>query len=107
MSPDLELLMTRRSVRSYTDEPVSDEDVEAILRAAMAAPSAGDERPWHFIVIGDRQIMERIMEVHPYAAMLAQAPVCLAVSTILAADWSTTLWSKPFSLILTLSLRIR
>jgi nitroreductase len=71
--------MTRRSIRSYTDEPVGDEATETILRAAMAAPSAGNEQPWHFVLIRDRGAMNRIMEVHPYAAMLAQAPLCIAV----------------------------
>jgi nitroreductase len=71
--------MTRRSIRSYTDEDVSEEDVEKILRAAMAAPSAGNEQPWHFVVIRSRETMERIMQVHPYSAMLKEAAVCVAV----------------------------
>ncbi len=79
MSDGLDLLMTRRSVRAYTAEPVDDRDVEKLLRAAMAAPSAGNQQPWHFVVVRDRDTMQRIMEVHPYSAMLAQAPVCIAV----------------------------
>jgi len=75
----LELLMTRRSIRSYTDEDVSAEDVETLLRAAMAAPSAGNQQPWHFVVIRERATMEKIMAAHPYSSMLAQAPVCIAV----------------------------
>ena len=75
----LELLMTRRSIRSYTEQDVSEADVEALLRAAMAAPSAGNGQPWHFVVIRKRGTMEKIMKVHPYSKMLAQAPVCIAV----------------------------
>ena len=78
-NPRLELLMTRRSIRSYTQEDVGEGDVEALLRAAMAAPSAGNGQPWHFVVIRRRETMDRIMSVHPYARMLAQAPVCIAV----------------------------
>ena len=75
----LDLLMTRRSIRSYTDRDVSEEDVETLLRAAMAAPSAGNGQPWHFVVIRQRATMEKIMKAHPYSKMLAQAPVCIAV----------------------------
>jgi len=75
----MEALMTRRSIRSYTDEPVDDETIERLLRAAMAAPSAGNQQPWHFVVVRDRETMVKITEVHPYAAMLSHAPVCIAV----------------------------
>ncbi len=79
MNEGLEVLMTRRSIRSYTDEPVGDDDLEEILRTAMAAPSAGNQQPWHFVVIRDRAVMEEIMKVHPYSSMLSEAPVCIAV----------------------------
>lgn len=97
MDERLGLLMTRRSVRKYTDEPVSDEDVEGILRAGMAAPSAGNEQPWHFAVIRDREVMNRIMDVHPYAAMLAQAPVCIAVLAELALEKYAGFWVQDTS----------
>jgi len=79
MTDGLDLLMTRRSIRRYSDGPVTDAEVEQILRAAMAAPSAGNQQPWHFVFIRDRGIMRQIMAVHPYSSMLAQAPVCIAV----------------------------
>ena len=43
-------IFERVSVRSYTDQPVEAEKIEDILRAGMCAPSAGNERPWHFVV---------------------------------------------------------
>ncbi len=79
MNDGINLLMTRRSVRTYTDAPVSDDDVETILRAAMAAPSAGNQQSWHFVVIRDRATMDQIRDIHPYSAMLDHAPVCIAV----------------------------
>jgi nitroreductase len=79
MNETIEAIMTRRSVRRYEDRPVSDEAVETLLRAAMAAPSAGNEQPWHFVVLRDRRTMLRITEVHPYSKMLDHAPVCIAV----------------------------
>ncbi|MDD1725800.1 MAG: nitroreductase family protein, partial [Euryarchaeota archaeon] len=44
-------ILSRRSIRKYAEEPISDEDIEALLRAAMHAPSAVNEQLWHFVVI--------------------------------------------------------
>jgi nitroreductase len=93
----MDVLMTRRSIRSYTEEPVTDEQLERVLRAAMAAPSAGNEQPWHFVVIRERETMAAIMDVHPYAAMLAEAPVCLAVLADLAEEKHGGMWVQDCS----------
>jgi nitroreductase len=50
----LDLLRTRRSIRAFTDEPVSDEDVQKVLEAARWAPSGANSQPWEFIVIRDQ-----------------------------------------------------
>ena len=73
-------IMERRSIRSYRDEPVEDEMIEDILKAAMMAPSAGNEQPWQFIVIKNREIIQKIPSVHPYAKMVLDAPVAILVS---------------------------
>ena len=75
----LEAIMTRRSIRKYSDKPVSDETVTKLLEAAMAAPSAHNRQPWHFIVIRDRVTMNKIPEYHQYSKMLTQAAVCIVV----------------------------
>ncbi len=75
----LEAIFTRRSVRLYTPKPVSREAVHEILKAAMCAPSAGNERPWHFIVLTDRSLLDEIPKFHPYSAMLKQAHVAILV----------------------------
>jgi nitroreductase len=75
----LDLLLTRRSIRKYTDQPVTDDQVRTILRAAMAAPSAGNQRPWEFLVIRDPATREAITTVHPHASMLPSAPVAIFV----------------------------
>jgi nitroreductase len=75
----MEALLTRRSVRSYRDQPVSEGQIETLLRAAMAAPSAGNERPWHFVVVRDRAVLGAIPRVHPYAKMAADAPLAIVV----------------------------
>ncbi len=72
-------VLNRRSIRKYTADPVDDEMVERLLRAAMAAPSAGNQQPWQFVVVRDRETRRAITGVHPYARMLPSAPVAVLV----------------------------
>ena len=72
-------VLSRRSIRKYTKEDVPDELVERLLRAAMCAPSAGNEQPWHFIVVRDRALLDGVPEVHPYAGMITKAPLAIVV----------------------------
>lgn len=74
-----EVIRTRRSIRNYEDRPVSDEHISNIIEAAMYAPSAGNQQPWHFIVIRDRQKLDRIPTFHPYSRMVLQAQVAILV----------------------------
>ena len=74
-----EAIFTRRSIRRYTQSPVSEEHIRQILDAAMSAPSAGNAQPWDFIVIRDAARRAGIAARHPYAAMATEAPVCIAV----------------------------
>ena len=83
-------IFARRSIRSYTAEPVSEKDVRMMLEAAMAAPSSSNLKPWHFIVVKDRQLLDNLAEAHPYGKMLFKAPLCIAVCgdiTISARYW--------------------
>ena len=75
----LEAIMSRRSIRRYTDEPVSETAVETVLRAAMAAPSAGNQQSWRFIVVTDEGLRERLAQATPYSRMVAHAPVAIVV----------------------------
>ncbi|MHA1435516.1 MAG: nitroreductase family protein [Candidatus Heimdallarchaeota archaeon] len=75
----LEAIKTRRSIRKFTDKPISKEDIDVLLRAAMQAPSAGNNQPWEFIVIDDRKILDSIPDFHPYSDMLKQSPVGILV----------------------------
>ena len=72
-------ILERRSVRRFTAQAVEENDVRKLLEAGMAAPSAGNERPWHFVVIRDRAALESIMGVHPYAEMLRQCAGAILV----------------------------
>lgn len=75
----MNVIFRRRSIREYTGKKVSDELVEKVLRAGMAAPSAGNQQPWHFIVIDDREILNKIPKVHPYSKMLKNASHAIVV----------------------------
>jgi nitroreductase len=75
----IEAILSRRGIRKYTNDPLPDLVVNEILRAAMSAPSAGNEQPWHFVVIRDRKTLDRITEVHPHAQMLKEAPVAILI----------------------------
>lgn len=75
----LEAIFGRRSIRQYTAQAVSSELIDELLRAAMAAPSAGNQQPWHFVIIDDREILNTIPQFHQYSAMLKNAPLAIAV----------------------------
>jgi nitroreductase len=75
----IQTILARRSIRKYTSKPVGEEKIKAILEAAMAAPSASNNKPWHFIVVKDRKKLDQLADGHPYGKMLFEAPLCIAV----------------------------
>jgi nitroreductase len=75
----IEAIRTRRSIRRYTGESVPDDVLTEILKAAMSAPSAGNQQPWQFVIITDRALREAIAAFHPYAQMVREAPVAIVV----------------------------
>lgn len=75
----LEAIKNRRSVRSYKDEPVSDADIEEILKAGFCAPSGHAARAWHVVVVRDQTIKDALAGVHQYSKILARAPVAIVV----------------------------
>lgn len=76
----------RISVRKYQDKPVEREKIEAMLRAAMQAPSAGNQQPWEFYVVTDREKLEALSKAHRYAGMVKNAPAAI-VSAYRTACW--------------------
>lgn len=74
-----ENIMTRWSVRSYTDQAVADSVVEKLLRAGMAAPTAMNKQPWEFIVVNDTVTKNKILESSPNIRPLAGAPLAIVV----------------------------
>ncbi len=87
-----EALFTRRSIRKFTDKPLSREDIETVLRAAMIAPSAGNAQPWEFLVLTDRAVLDAIPEISPYAAMCRTAQAAVLVCADLAHEKFPGYW---------------
>jgi nitroreductase len=75
----IEAIRTRRSIRQYTEKDVSPELIKELLQAAMSAPSAGNEQPWQFVVVNDRNVLDQIPSVSPHAAMCKQAKLAILV----------------------------
>lgn len=75
----VQTIFARRSIRAYTDEPVSEQAIETLLKAAMAAPSASNRKPWQFIVVTERETLDALAEAHRHGKMLFEAPLCIAV----------------------------
>lgn len=88
----LDALYTRRSIRSYKLDKVSDEDIESILKAAMYAPSAGNQQPWYFIVLNARELLDQIPSVHPHSKMITQAPMAILVCADLSLEKHKDFW---------------
>lgn len=84
MNEVLQTIINRRSIRKYVDQQISEEQVKWMLRAAMNAPSAGNEQPWDFLVITDRDKLKKVPEFHPYSKMLPGAALAILVVADLA-----------------------
>ena len=83
MSRDLlNVIYTRRSVRKFTGEKVKKDDLDAMLRAGMSAPSAVNVQPWAFVVVTDRDILDQLCEALPYAKMLDKSGAAIIVCGI-------------------------
>lgn len=82
-----ELLVNRRSIRRYTSEEVSAENVKLILEAALMAPTSKSTRAWQFIVVEDKDMLERLSHCKPAGAVpIAKA----AFAVVVAADPTLT-----------------
>lgn len=90
-------IFNRRSIRKYTRQEISEEKIEILLRAGMAAPSAGNEQPWHFVVIKDKDILLSIPKFHPYAQMLREADCAIVVCGDLVLETNKGFWVQDCS----------
>jgi nitroreductase len=89
----LTAIHTRRSIRQYRKDPVPDDILEQVLRAAMAAPSARNGQPWHLVVIRDPDLLSQVPSFHPNGAMAAEAPLAILVCGDIRLEGSPGYWS--------------
>jgi nitroreductase len=74
-----ETIITRRSIRKYKKQPIPKETLQKLFEAACQAPSAGNQQPWHFILLDDRKILNVIHTFHPSAKILKEADKAILV----------------------------
>lgn len=79
MNEAISCILQRKSVRRYQDVAVENEKVELLLRAAMAAPSSKNRQPWQFVAIRNKETLEELSRLLPYAKMVKDAPLAIAI----------------------------
>ncbi|MBN2120308.1 MAG: nitroreductase family protein [Candidatus Omnitrophica bacterium] len=93
----MDAILKRRSIRRYKSDEVSNDLIKKILEAAMNAPSAGNEQPWHFIVIKNKGGLQKLAESSPYAKMVKDAPCAIVVCGDLNLDKHQGYWVQDCS----------
>lgn len=93
----IEAILSRRSIRAYTAEPVAESDIETILRAAMAAPSAGNQQSWRFVVTANREMLDAMAGTTPYGKILLGAPLAITVCADARDLKHPTMWQQDCS----------
>lgn len=79
MDERLQIVFSRRSIRKYSDQPVSEADITSLLEAGMAAPSAMNKRPWHLVAVTDRDTIRAMAQTPPYGRTLPDAALVIVV----------------------------
>jgi nitroreductase len=87
----------RRSIRKFTAQPVSEETLFDFIKAGMNAPSAGNQRPWRFVIITERSLLDEVPKFHRYAAMLREAPCAILVCGDLELESFEGMWVQDCS----------
>lgn len=75
----LNAIKTRRSIRRYRKEKIPDDMLKELLKAGMSGPTGGNNKPWHFIIINDPEILREISSVHSGASFALNAPLTILV----------------------------
>lgn len=75
----MEAIYKRRSVRDFLEKEVEAEKIEQLLRAAMTAPTAANQREWEFIVVTEKALLEKLSATTPYSKPVAKAPLAIVM----------------------------
>jgi nitroreductase len=79
MNSKIDFIFKRRSIRKYTNKPISKELINDLMEAAMAAPSAVNKKPYEFIIINGKNTLKKISEFLPHGKLLSDAPLGIIV----------------------------
>ncbi len=97
----LETIYNRKSVRHFQNKPVSKQEIDLLLKAGMAAPSAANRQPWAFFVITQRNTLDNLGALLPYARMITRAPMAIVVCGDLSKSffyyWEDEFWIQDCS----------
>jgi len=93
----MDAIFKRRSVRRYAGKDVPDDCIKKLLEAGMSAPSAGNEQPWHFIIIRKRDTLDSLAGASPYASALKGAPAAVLILGDLSLERHKGFWVQDCS----------
>lgn len=88
----IEAILSRRSTRKYKKKAVPKKLIDELLNAAMHAPSACNEQPWHFVIINNREVLNEVPKYHPHSYMIREAPVAIVVCVDLNLTKEDKVW---------------
>lgn len=74
-----QVIARRRSIQTYAPQAVPRETLLGLVAAARRAPSAANRNAWHFVIVTERQTLDRLSETHRFCAWLASAPAAIAI----------------------------
>ncbi len=94
MTDFVNLLYKRRSIRKFTEEPVSCEELTTLLKAAMAAPSANNDQPWEFVVVTEEETLDKFRKALMFAKMDAPAAICVLGSKRVVTGGNDPFWEQ-------------
>ncbi len=90
----MKAIYQRRSIRKFTKDPIENTLLMECIKAGMNAPSAGNQMPWEFIVIDQRELLNAIMNIHPHSAMLSTATVAVLIGGDLSKETRQGYWMQ-------------
>jgi nitroreductase len=93
----LKTIFSRKSVRHYINKDVSKEQLELIVKAGMAAPTAVNMQPWSFVIVKERETLDKLADALPYCKMLFEAPAAIVVCAV--PEWSIAEHPEKYSII--------
>ncbi len=88
----MKAILTRRSVRKYSNKEISDGLINELIESGISAPSAGNQQPWHFIILDDHKLIDKIPDFHPHAKMILNAQRAIVVCGDLDLETNKGFW---------------